>query len=103
MQRFYIIKNVPTSINAITIKQQIEANNDMDVVSVYRFTRKTENNKIEHSETIKIGIIYDGVPTEIFMCGTKISPELYVPPVRLCLNCGRLGHISIRCRSTKKW
>ncbi|XP_058984266.1 uncharacterized protein LOC131805046 [Musca domestica] len=35
------------------------------------------------------------------MRGTRIKPDLYVLPVRLCKNCGRLGHIAIRCRSTK--
>lgn len=103
VQRFYIIKNVPTCLSANIIKDEIMQNNEcMEVVSIYRFTRKNDSGLIVPTETIKIGIIFDGIPTKIYMCGTKITPDLYVPPVRLCLNCGRLGHIALRCRSTKK-
>ncbi|XP_058984150.1 uncharacterized protein LOC131804936 [Musca domestica] len=102
IQKFYVIKNVPKSIDGITIKNSIEENNDIDVISVYRFTRKNENDLIEETETIKVGIICDGVPQYIFMCGTRVIPDLYVPPVRLCKNCGRLGHIAVRCKSTKR-
>lgn len=102
IQKFYVIKNVPKSIDGITIKNSIEENNDIDVISVYRFTRKNENDLIEETETIKVGIICDGVPQYIFMCGTRVIPDLYVPPVRLCKNCGRLGHIAVRCKSAKR-
>lgn len=89
VQRFYIIKNVAKSITVITIKQQIEANND--VVSVYRFSRKTKNNTFEYTETIKICIIYDGLPTE-----TTLTPELCVPLL------ASIWIVPFRCRSRKK-
>lgn len=97
VQRFFIIKNVPTEISGICIKDSIEANNDIEVISVYRFSRRNERNETVPSETIKIGLIFDGPLPDIFMCGTLVHPELYVPPLRQCLNCGRLGHTAIRC------
>lgn len=102
VQRFYIVKNVPKSIEGLTIKESIEANNEMEVISIYRFSRKNDKNEYEPTETVKIGIVSDGPPPEIFMCGAKIIPELYVPPIRQCLHCGRLGHIASRCRSAKR-
>ncbi|XP_073825182.1 uncharacterized protein [Musca autumnalis] len=102
VQKYYVIKNVPTSIMGLTIKESITSNNDIDVISVYRFLRKNEQGQSVPTETVKIGIICDGVPQEILMCGARIIPDLYIPPIRQCKNCGRLGHIAMRCRSKKR-
>lgn len=36
------------------------------------------------------------------MFNSLVEAELYIPPIRLCKNCGRLGHIAVRCRSHKR-
>ncbi|XP_075147465.1 uncharacterized protein LOC142221602 [Haematobia irritans] len=95
LQKYYIIKNVPINYSGERIINEINLKNIFTAVSVYRFTYKNE-------ETIKVGIIYDSPLTEFNMFCSKAKVELYVPPTRLCKNCGRLGHIAVRCKSKKR-
>lgn len=41
-------------------------------------------------------------PKEIKMFGTIVEAEVYIPPLRQCKNCGRLGHIAKRCKGKKR-
>lgn len=102
VQKFYTITNVPPSFSGEMIKKEIDECNDFDIVSVYRFTTLNEKGKSIPTFTVKIGIITDSVISEIEMFGCKITPRLYIPPLRQCKNCGRLGHIAVRCRSLKR-
>ncbi|XP_019893194.1 uncharacterized protein LOC131800371 isoform X1 [Musca domestica] len=84
------------------IDQINNSDNDFKAVSVYRFNYKNENGQYVPSQTIKIGIVANFMVKQIRMFNCLAECELYTPPTRLCKNCGRLGHIAIRCRSYKR-
>lgn len=101
-QKFGIIRNVPLSFSDGDIMEEIEDQNSLDVISVYRFQRNNEGGNFVSSLTIKVGFNAAALPKTVKMFGTLVSVEIYVPPLRQCKNCGRLGHIVIRCRGRKR-
>lgn len=102
IQRYCIIKNVPLSFTENEIRDEIEDNNALDVISVYRFRRRVNETETQSSGTVKIGFGSLVLPKTIKMFNSIVTVELYVPPLRQCKNCGRLGHIAIRCKSKKR-
>lgn len=102
-QKYYIVKHVPEEFTGQEIIESINnSGNDFEAISVVRFKTKNERGKTVFSQTIKVGLIADTLVTKIKMFRTNAHADLYVPAVRLCKNCGRLGHIAIRCRSKKR-
>lgn len=102
IQKYCIIRNVPLSFTYSDIISEIEDNNGLEVISVYRFNRRDAAGKFSPSLTIKIGIMSPDFPKEIKMFGSLVETEVYVPPLRQCKNCGRLGHIASRCKGKKR-
>lgn len=100
--KFVIIRNVPTYFSAERIKEEIEENNDFDVLTVFRFTRRDDKGLITPTLTVKLGIVSENLPKMIRMFSTIVEADLYIPPLRQCKNCGRLGHIANRCKSMKR-
>lgn len=90
-QKFGIIRNVPLSFTDKDIMTEIEDLNSLEVVSVHRFQRKNES-----------GFNTISLPKTVRMFGTLVSVDIYVAPLRQCKNCGRLGHIALRCRGRKR-
>lgn len=103
VQKFYVIKSVPVEFTGKMIYDQINSSdNDFKAVSVYRFKYKNENGQYVPSQTIKVGIVADYVVKELKMFNSIVETDLYIPLVRLCKNCGRLGHIAVKCRAKKR-
>lgn len=48
------------------------------------------------SNNLRNGPVYEA---KMFCANAKV--ELFLPPLRLCKNLCRIGHIAIRCRSKK--
>ncbi|XP_037821429.1 uncharacterized protein LOC119610335 [Lucilia sericata] len=104
--KFIVIRNVPISFTDELIREELQFEcNDFEVFSVFRFTRREiKEDKVMFlpTQTVKIGFIGENIPKRVRMCGTMAEAELYIPPLRQCKNCGRLGHIADRCKSLKR-
>lgn len=96
VETFGVIRNVPVCFSEEDLLKGIVS--DRKVTSVKRFTRK-EGSEVRQTETIKIGFSGDNHPAWVVFNHTVLVVNTFYPAVRLCFNCGRLGHTKMGCRS----
>ncbi|XP_033254765.1 uncharacterized protein LOC117194299 [Drosophila miranda] len=109
VESYRVIKGVPLGFSENEIMDNITSN--IKIRSIERLARRqkitTDDNnetfKLIPLETVKIGFEGSDIPEKVSLfgiCGMKVS--IYVPRVRQCYNCGRLGHTSTRCKSARR-
>lgn len=92
-------------VRGITTWCEIKADaiSSVPITAVRRFTRRNqENESFTPTTTVKIGFLGKEIPEFIIFNHTKLYVDFYVPPLRQCLNCGRLGHTQFACKSKKR-
>lgn len=67
-----------------------------------RIKKKSADNTVQNATAIKVYYFREeNLPRIATMWFSKISIKPYVPPVRQCYQCYRLGHVKENCRSSK--
>lgn len=102
LEIYGVVRGVPECFNEYDILKN--ARSAATIVSVMRFKRKDplNDNTYIPTTTIKIGFSGNDVPKEIIFEHTKLNVDIYIPPLRQCVNCGRLGHTKLGCKSDKR-
>ena len=52
--------------------------------------------------SVKIGFVGNEIPNKVVLNHTIMKVDYYIPAIRQCLQCGRLGHTQKGCRSKKR-
>lgn len=79
-----------------------EENPKVKIQEAYRLKRKNKKtNSWEESETICITFQGEKLPDHITLYRMNIRVQAYIPAVRICFKCGRIGHISKFCDKVK--
>ncbi|XP_067644791.1 uncharacterized protein [Eurosta solidaginis] len=98
LEIYGIVKGVPLCFSDDDVAK--EAITTIPIVSVKRFTRKDPNtDKYIATMTLKIGFSGNNIPTHIIYNYTKLNVEFFIPPLRQCENCGRIGHTKMSCKT----
>lgn len=101
LETFGVIRNIPLYLTDDEIKRNIVS--PVEVASVYRFKKRSGfEGDFTPTFAVKIGFYGKDLPDEILLNYTVIKVDHYFPSVRLCRNCGRLGHTERGCRSGKR-
>ncbi|KYN27678.1 hypothetical protein ALC57_02215 [Trachymyrmex cornetzi] len=97
-----IIKGVDQSLPLDCIKENIRTN--VKIIDIQRLNRRTIiNNQPTYtpSRTLCIKFAGQSLPKEIVLFNALYPVEPYIPKVRICYVCYRVGHIGKDCKNTK--
>ncbi|XP_017468425.1 PREDICTED: uncharacterized protein LOC108360583 [Rhagoletis zephyria] len=101
LETYGVVRGVPVCFSDYDILKN--SRSAATIVSVMRFKRKDPaGDNYSPTTTIKIGFAGNDVPKEIIFEHTKLNVDIYIPPLRQCVNCGRLGHTKLGCKSKKR-
>lgn len=100
LEIYDVVRGIPTCFEEKDIKS--EARSTIPICSVRRFNRKDESNSYVPTTTVKIGFAGDDIPKFIIYNYTKLYVDFYIPPLRQCDNCGRLGHTKLSCKGNRR-
>ncbi|XP_039305575.1 uncharacterized protein LOC120357861 [Solenopsis invicta] len=98
-----IVRNIPTSVSLEEIKEGLES--PCEILDIQRMNRRITINgesKTVPSSTIKI--FFDGqeLPRYIFIFKFRYEVVPFVPQVKVCFQCFRIGHIGANCKSSAR-
>ena len=85
-----VIRPVPTNIDCQFLVDR----------STIKEVRRLTNRDGTRSQAIKITFFSPQLPTSIKLDYQEFVVHAYVPPVRRCSTCNKLGHLKAQCRST---
>ncbi|XP_025994864.1 uncharacterized protein LOC105199528 [Solenopsis invicta] len=101
ISRKVVIKEIPYDMSMVEIKEIIEEeNSNLLIANLFRLKRRNKNTgKMEDSETVCMELKGDFIPEEVSILKAVISVKPFIQPVRVCFNCGRIGHASKVCKN----
>lgn len=103
-----VIRSVPLDISEQELKDNLEVlgfhHNNSAILEVRRLSRKTINDETKKpeyvpSQTVLLTFNSKSLPSKVAIYNTSINVDPYTPPVKMCWNCLRYGHISKYCKS----
>ncbi|XP_017480155.1 PREDICTED: uncharacterized protein LOC108369544 isoform X1 [Rhagoletis zephyria] len=97
-----VARQIPLNFTEEEIKENIIS--DIPVTAISRITRRDPNDKEKFIPTLAVKISFEGneLPETIDIFCVKIKMVHYIPRVRHCYNCGRLGHTNMACRAANR-
>ena len=85
-----VIRPVPTSVDCQFLVDH----------STVKEVRRLTNRDGTRSQAIKLTFFSPQLPSSIKLDYQEFVLHAYVPPVRRCTTCSKLGHLKAQCRST---
>lgn len=99
-----VIRDIDLDMNLDELREAIEAENPgVSVFNIFRLKKRNKTDRTwEDSESICIKFNGHSLPDriKIWHCILKVSH--YIPPIRICYKCGRLGHLGKYCNAKEK-
>lgn len=102
-----VVRDIPVDVSLEELKKCIQEENKNTVVSdIHRLKKKNnkpsaDKHKWIDSSTVRITFSSSVLPRQIRLWGILLPVSDYIPPVRICFNCGKFGHIKDKCKSQK--
>ncbi|XP_067643897.1 uncharacterized protein [Eurosta solidaginis] len=102
VETYGVIKQVPQDFSDKEIMENIIS--DVKVTSVTRILRRDIDNKDNFIPTFTVKISFAGVeiPESVKIFFVDMKVHHFIPKVRQCYNCGRLGHTKKTCKSKNR-
>lgn len=99
IETYGVVRHVPPDLSDEEILASIRS--EIPVSSIFRFSRQDPDKKGERipTFTIKLGFLGDVIPKHVYICYVRANVEHYIPQLRQCAKCGRIGHAMATCRS----
>ncbi|XP_017476809.1 PREDICTED: uncharacterized protein LOC108366845 [Rhagoletis zephyria] len=99
-ETYGVVRGIPLEYNVEDIKRN--AISSIPISSVHRFTRRERNENEDvfvPTTTVKIGFLGKEIPKNIKFDYTRLEVNFFIPPLRQCRKCGRLGHTQLACKA----
>lgn len=97
----FLLNNIPINTTLEELKEEIEAENDLKVHSLRRFTRKI-NREQTPSELVLVSVFGRLLPESIKLWMISRKIKLFVDRPRQCQNCWEYSHPTKYCRNEKR-
>lgn len=100
-----VIKGVPTDVTDKELTDALKEDNKGIVINkIFRLKRKEQSTgKWINSQSICIEFKDQNLPQDIKIWRPKVPVSIYIPQVRRCFRCGRIGHISKCCEAQHRY
>lgn len=90
-----IVKHIDLDMKEEEMMESFEC--DVDIISVRRLKRFTEEGKWEPSKTVRFCFNSNYVPSFVYGYGCRFAVNKYIFPVSQCSKCWKYGHLSRSC------
>lgn len=97
-----VARQIPLNFTDEEIRNNIRS--DIPITAISRITRRDPNDKEKFIPTYSVKIAFEGneLPEEIEIFYVKIKIVHYIPRIRHCYNCGKLGHTKMGCKAANR-
>ena len=97
-----VVRNIPLKYSVQDLMNNVIS--EVPIKSIYRFQRRDVDKPGSLLPTFSIKIEFggDSVPERILFNFAYLKVDMYVPEVKLCRQCGRLGHTEKYCKGEKR-
>lgn len=92
-----VLRNVPKDFTTEEIRQEL-TDQGLEILDVYRMKRRTRQDTIEETFSVKVTIKASSLPPEVKIFGVPWRLNPYVFPVTQCQKCLLFGHITAQCK-----
>lgn len=101
--KYGIIRDIPKSIPTEKLEESIISDIPIRPGSIFRFTRADpfNENKRLNTTTIKVGFNGNELPESVTVFLSERKVDYFIPRPKQCHRCGRLGHITKTCKSSR--
>lgn len=102
IETYGVVRGVPEDLTDKEIMENMES--DLPISFVYRFTKPNlidPKNRLP-TTTVKIGFQGDVIPKYVYIWYVRCPVEHYIPPLKQCNKCGRIGHARATCNSLER-
>lgn len=98
-----VIQGIPLDLSIKELQEYIEKENDVVVINAFRLKRRNkQTGSWENSGTVCVEFKGSNLPESIYMWRIRVAVHPYIPMVRICFKCGRIGHIGRTCDSEER-
>jgi len=98
-----VIQGVPDDVPLKEIQEIVENENDIKVVNMFRLKKRNKvTKKWEDSSSVCVELRGNALPEYIKMWKVRIPVLPYIPLVRICFKCSRIGHIAKTCENKER-